>query len=207
MTKEQEIYNNIWNEIDKRIIAPKISREQLKTVITTILDDVTVIRYEVSGNSEDSLKLCGIFILDKSNQRQSFYEDFYNQLKDWYISEYAKVNPIFTRTEHFKGVIKMQRTSYKITNKGINYIINNKYFGAYNEDIITALAEFDTEEELMDWLNYNTESDLSFGNKPNDYSRRIVVIDPNVIFAFLTNPDVETEQDELEPQIRWHFRF
>lgn len=101
----------------------------------------------------------------------------------------------------------MQRTSYKITNKGINYIINNKYFGAYNEDIITALAEFDTEEELMDWLNYNTESDLSFGNKPNDYSRKIVVIDPNVIFAFLTNPDVETEQDELEPQIRWHFRF
>lgn len=140
MTKEQEIYNNIWNEIDKRIIAPKISREQLKTVITTILDDVTVIRYEVSGNSEDSLKLCGIFILDKSNQRQSFYEDFYNQLKDWYISEYAKVNPIFTRTEHFKDVFA-------------NYLEN--YLCSYLNDEIFILNHFFS---LSEW------NDMFFGN-------------------------------------------
>ena len=52
MTKEQEIYNNIWNEIDKRINIPKITREQLKAVIANILDGVTVIRYKFSGNDE-----------------------------------------------------------------------------------------------------------------------------------------------------------
>ena len=83
MTKEQEIYNNIWNEIDKRINIPKITREQLKAVIANILDDVSVVRYEFSGNDEDSLKLCTIFVTKENSEKgQSFYEDFYNKLKE-----------------------------------------------------------------------------------------------------------------------------
>ena len=105
MTREQEIYNNMWNEIDKRIIFPKITREQLKAVIANILDSVTVIRYKFSGNDENSLKLCAIFIAKENcDEGQSFYENFYDKLKNWYISEYAKVNPFFTHTDQFKNV-------------------------------------------------------------------------------------------------------
>ena len=82
MTREQEIYNNMWNEIDKRIIVPKITREQLKAVIANILDGVTVIRYEFSGNDENSLKLCAIFIAKENcDEGQSFYENFYEHFQ------------------------------------------------------------------------------------------------------------------------------
>lgn len=141
MTKEQEIYNNIWNEIDKRINIPKITREQLKAVIANILDDVSVVRYEFSGNDEDSLKLCTIFVTkENSDKSQSFYEDFYNKLKEWYISEFAKVNPNFTRSEQFKKVF-------------VNYMEN--YLCIYLNDELFTLNHFFSASE---W------NSLFFGN-------------------------------------------
>lgn len=145
MTREQEIYNNMWNEIDKRIIVPKITREQLKAVIANILDGVTVIRYEFSGNDKNSLKLCAIFIAKENcNEGQSFYENFYDELKKWYISEYAKVNPFFTHTDQFKNVF-------------LNYMEN--YLCGYLNDEVFSLNHFFC---LTEWHT------IFFGNKKSE---------------------------------------
>lgn len=145
MTREQEIYNNMWNEIDKRIIIPKISKEQLKAVITNILDGISVVKYKFSGNDEDSLKLCDIFIKKENcDEEQSFYENFYDELKNWYISEYAKVNPFFTRTEQFKNVF-------------VNYLEN--YLCGYLNDEVFSLNHFFC---LTEWHT------IFFGNKESE---------------------------------------
>jgi bifunctional DNA-binding transcriptional regulator/antitoxin component of YhaV-PrlF toxin-antitoxin module len=142
MTREQEIYNNIWNEIDKRISIPKITREQLKAKISDILSIVTVVRYEFSGNDDDSLKLCAIFVVKKNSDKgQPFYDDFYEQLKDWYISEFAKINPAFTQAERLKNVF-------------VNYM-KDYLCGFLNDEIFTLNHFF----SLSEW------NSIFFGNK------------------------------------------
>lgn len=82
----------------------------------------------LSGYDENSLKLCAIFIAKENcDEGQSFYENFYDELKNWYISEYAKVNPFFTHTEQFKKVF-------------VNYMEN--YLCIYLNDELFTLNHF-----------------------------------------------------------------
>lgn len=63
-----------------------------------------------------------------------------------------------------------------------------KFYAAENKCIDTALAEFDSEQDRQDWLNYNTEYDKMYGIKPSEYSRRIPIDDESIIASFVANP-------------------
>ena len=47
----------------------------------------------------------------------------------------------------------MQRVSYRITQKGLDYLakIQRKVYASYNENTITSLAEFDSEQDRQNW--------------------------------------------------------
>ena len=98
----------------------------------------------------------------------------------------------------------MNRTIYSLTQKGLDYLRNRKYYAAITESIHTVLAEFDTEQDRQDWLNYNTEYDKMYGNAPSEQSRRIPMDDNRIINRFTDNPKAEHFADENIPRLMWY---
>lgn len=98
----------------------------------------------------------------------------------------------------------MQRTIYSLTQKGLDYLRNRKYYAAITESIYTVLAEFDTEQDRQQWLDYKTEYDQMYGNAPTDYSKRIPMDDPRIINKFTDNPKAEQFPDEYIPRLMWY---
>lgn len=84
----------------------------------------------------------------------------------------------------------MQRVSYRITKKGLDYLaqLQRKVYAAYNENEITSLAEFDSEQDRQDWLNYNTEYDKMYNIKPSEHTHRVPIDDESIIVSFVANP-------------------
>ena len=62
-----------------------------------------------------------------------------------------------------------------------------KFYAANNETNITALAEFDTEQERQEWLNCNTEYDKIYGNK----GIRKPIDDQRIINRFTNNGSID----------------
>ena len=100
----------------------------------------------------------------------------------------------------------MQRVSYRITQKGLDYLakLQLKIYAAYNENTITSLAEFESEQDRQDWINYNTEYDKMYDNKPTDYSHRIPIDDDTIIASFVANPLITYCSDECIDGIKWY---
>ena len=79
-----------------------------------------------------------------------------------------------------------------------------KFYAANNESIYTSLAEFDSEQNRQDWLNYNTEYDKMYGIKPSEYSRRIPIDDESIIASFVANPLTTYCIDECIESMHWY---
>lgn len=100
----------------------------------------------------------------------------------------------------------MQRVSYRITQKGLDYLANlrRKVYAAYNENDITSLAEFDSEQDRQNWLVYNTEYDKMYDVKPTEYSRRVPIDDETIIASFVANPLTTYCNDDCIDGIKWY---
>lgn len=79
-----------------------------------------------------------------------------------------------------------------------------KLYAANNETNITALAEFESEQERQEWLNYNTKYDKTYGITPNEYSHRIPIDDEVIIASFVANPLTTYCSDECIDGIKWY---
>lgn len=103
----------------------------------------------------------------------------------------------------------MNRTIYSLTQKGLDYLAQpqRKVYAAENKCIDTVLAEFDSEQDRQNWLNYNTEYDKMYGIKPSEYSRRIPVDDESIIASFFTNPlTIYYSEDECPEGIKLYIK-
>lgn len=79
-----------------------------------------------------------------------------------------------------------------------------KYYAAYNENQITSLAEFNSEQERQDWLNYYTEYDKIYGVRPTECSCRIPIDDETMIDSFVANPLTTYCSDECIDGMYWY---
>ena len=75
-----------------------------------------------------------------------------------------------------------------------------KFYAANNENNITALAEFDTEQERQEWLDCQTDYDKLYGNK----GIRKPIDDQRIINRFTNNPHAEYFPDENIPRLMWY---
>lgn len=102
--------------------------------------------------------------------------------------------------------LKMQRVSYRITQKGLDYLaqLQRKVYAAYNENEITSLAEFDSEQDRQDWLNYNTEYDKMYNIKPTECTHRVPIDDESIIASFVANPLTTYCSDECIGSMHWY---
>ena len=75
-----------------------------------------------------------------------------------------------------------------------------KFYAVENENQITALAEFETEQARQEWLDCNTEYDKIYGNKGN----RKPIEDERIINAFVGNPLIFPFPDDDVPNITWY---
>ena len=100
----------------------------------------------------------------------------------------------------------MQRVSYRIKQKGLDYLakIQRKVYASYNENTITSLAEFDSEQDRQNWLDYNTEYDKMYDVKPTEYSRRVPIDDEAIIASFVANPLTTYCSDECIGSMHWY---
>jgi len=79
-----------------------------------------------------------------------------------------------------------------------------KFYAAENENQIIALAEFESEQERQEWLNYNTEYDKIYGVKPAECSRRVPIDDETIIASFVANPLTTYCNDDCIDGIKWY---
>lgn len=100
----QKAHNNLWNEIEKRIIIPEITNDEIKSAISSILSNVTIISYHFEGD-EQAQKLCELTVqIEDSETPTEYYSAFYDKLKDWFIVQYSLANPHFADSRVFHDV-------------------------------------------------------------------------------------------------------
>lgn len=100
----------------------------------------------------------------------------------------------------------MNRTIYSLTQKRLDHLAqhNHKVYAAYNENTITSLAEFDSEQDRQDWLNYNTEYDKMYNIKPTECTHRVPIDDESIIASFVANPLTTYCSDECIDGVKWY---
>lgn len=81
-----------------------------------------------------------------------------------------------------------------------------KFYAANNESIYTSLAEFDSEQDRQDWLNYNTEYDKMYNIKPTECTRRVPIDDETIIASFVANPLTTYCSDDCIDGIKWYIK-
>lgn len=81
-----------------------------------------------------------------------------------------------------------------------------KFYAAYNENEITSLAEFDSEQDRQNWLDYNTEFDKMYDIKPTEYSHRVPIDDETIIACFVANPLITYCSDECIDRMNWYIK-
>ena len=81
-----------------------------------------------------------------------------------------------------------------------------KYYAAYNENQITSLAEFNSEQERQAWLNYYTEYDKIYGVRPTECSRRVPIDDETIIASFVANPLTTYCSDDCIDRMNWYIK-
>ena len=102
----------------------------------------------------------------------------------------------------------MNRTIYSLTQKRLDHLAqhNHKVYAAYNENTITSLAEFDSEQDRQNWLDYNTEYDKMYDVKPTEYSRRVPIDDETIIASFVANPLTTYCSDDYIDRMNWYIK-
>lgn len=80
-----------------------------------------------------------------------------------------------------------------------------KFYAANNESIYTALAEFETEQDRQDWLDYNTEYDKMYNVKSAN-SQRVPIDDEAVIASLIANPLITYCNDECIDGVKWYIK-
>lgn len=145
----QTTYTKLRQEIYSKIKVPKFSKEDIETAIKNICSQVNIIRYEFFGD-KNTQSLNKLFI-ESEDGRESYYEQFYDSLKDWFILEFSKANPQLAKGQITGEVFK-------------NYM--EYYLSIYiNEDIFTLDKMFSIEEwtkiffENTKTKSYNYESE------------------------------------------------
>lgn len=81
-----------------------------------------------------------------------------------------------------------------------------KFYAANNESIYTALAEFESEQDRQNWLDYNTEYDKMYDVKPTEYSRRVPIDDESIIASFVANPLITYCSDDCIDRMNWYIK-
>jgi len=76
-----------------------------------------------------------------------------------------------------------------------------KFYAANNENQITALAEFETEQARQEWLDCQTDYDKMYGNIKGN---RKPIEDERIINAFIGNPLISPFPDDDVPNLTWY---
>lgn len=127
----QTIYADLWQEIDSKIKMPELSKEDIKTAIENICSQVKIVRYEFFGDKHTQ-SLDKLFI-ESEDGRESYYEQFYDSLKDWFILEFSKANPQLAKGQLIGEVFKNYMEHY------LSGYINEEIFAT---DKMFSLAEW-----------------------------------------------------------------
>lgn len=220
--QEREKYFYVRDYIQK----PTLTAAQIKEKVKSILCESGV-----NGDIEESFSKpyndIEMVLMDFNKSGWGYYErTLMNTLQDelnvWLLIEISKVNEEFFMNEKyadgfadFGGEIENEImidifdgetyiTIAEWKQMLVDAAKNKKYYAAENECIDTALAEFDSEQDRQDWLNYNTEYDKMYGIKPSEYSRRIPIDDESIIASFFANPLTTYCSDECIESMHWY---
>lgn len=77
------------------------------------------------------------------------------------------------------------------------------FVGIENSDV----AEFSTEQERDEWVNFQDEFSRDFGTTlENCVFERAALTDQKIIDSVVNNPHIQAAQDEILPYIKWYLR-
>lgn len=81
------------------------------------------------------------------------------------------------------------------------------FYGIFVEIENSDVAEFNTEQERDEWVNFQDEFSRDFGTTlENCVFERAALIDQKIIDSVVNNPHIQTAQDEILPYIKWYLR-